>query len=240
MPRERSNGYAVYNSEMAKWLRSLLLLSPIAALALVLLAGLVGALLPSRHRVTESAHYRQEPAAVWAVLSDFAALPAWDPLVQRMERLPDRGGHPVWREHNGDGSATYEIAESIPPRRQVLAVLANDAPFRGTWTFDLAPGPPPEGGSRLALTARGEVGNPFFRFLLRFVYGSDRALDVYLTALGRRLGREVPSRPLYLPSRSARHSPMAGSGRRAAHGDRALPGKEPRCLVSSFALSSSR
>jgi len=174
---------------MAKWLRSLLLLSPVAAAALILLVAIVGMLLPDTYAVVESAQYRQPPSAVWAVVSDLAFLSAWDPLVQRMERLPDRGGHPVWREHNGDGAIAYEVVEEVPPRRLVLSVLADDAPFRGTWTFDLAPGPPGEGGSRLTLSARGRVGNPFFRFLLRFVYGSDRALDVYLTALGRRLGR---------------------------------------------------
>jgi uncharacterized protein YndB with AHSA1/START domain len=181
---------------MAKWLRAILLLSPLAAAALVLLVGTVGALLPGTYAVTESARYRQPPPAVWAAVSNLAALPSWDPLVQRMDRLPDRDGHPVWREHNGDGTVTYEVTEAVPPRRLVLAVLANDAPFRGTWTFDLTPGPPGEGGSRLTLSARGRIGNPFFRFLVRFVYGSDRALDVYLTALGRRLGDGGPdSRP---------------------------------------------
>ena len=190
---------------MAKWLRAILLLSPVAAAALILLVGIVGALLPGRYAVVESARYRQPPPVVWAAVSDLAALPSWDPLVQRMERLPDRDGHPVWREHNGDGSITYEVAEAVPPRRLVLAVLANDAPFRGTWTFDLAPGPSGEGGSRLTLSARGRIDNPFFRFLVRFVYGSDRALDVYLSALGRRLGERVqpspaPHRSLPAPS----------------------------------------
>jgi uncharacterized protein YndB with AHSA1/START domain len=173
---------------MAKWVRAVLLLTPLAALALVLVVLGVGALLPSSYEVAESAAYRQSPAAVWAVVSDLAALPAWDPLVHGIERLPDRDGHPVWRERTGDGTVTYEVVQSLPPRRLVLAVLGSDAPFRGTWTFDLAPGPPAEGGTRLTLTAHGRIGSPFFRFLLRFVYGSDRALDIYLTALGRRLG----------------------------------------------------
>jgi uncharacterized protein YndB with AHSA1/START domain len=176
---------------MAKWLRTVLLLLPFAAVALLLLVIGVGMLLPSTYVAAESARYRQPPPEVWATLVDLANLPAWDPLVQRMERRPDRNGHPVWRELNGDGSVTYEVAQAEPPRRLVLRVLANDAPFRGAWTFDLAPGPPDEGGSRLTLTARGQIANPLFRFLLRFVYGSDRALAIYLTALGRKLGETV-------------------------------------------------
>ncbi|HZF10450.1 MAG TPA: SRPBCC family protein [Thermoanaerobaculia bacterium] len=176
---------------MAKWLRTVLLLTPLAAVALLLVVLGVGMLLPRTFVTAESARYRQPPPVVWAAMTDLAALPAWDPLVQRMERRPDRHGHPVWREHNGDGAVTYEVVQAVPPHRLVLRVLANDAPFRGTWTFDLAPGPPGEGGSQLTLTARGRIANPFFRFLLRFVYGSDRALDIYLTALGRRLGETV-------------------------------------------------
>jgi uncharacterized protein YndB with AHSA1/START domain len=174
---------------MAKWLRAVLLLCPLAAVALVLLVAVVGALLPRDYDAALSARYAQPPQAVWAVVSDLAALPTWDPLVRRMERLPDRSGHPVWREHNGDGTVTYEVVEVLAPRRLVLQVLANDAPFRGTWTFALAP--EEGGGSSLTVAAHGRIGNPFFRFLLRFIYGGDRALDIYFTALGRRLGERV-------------------------------------------------
>ena len=65
--RERA---ASYNPRMAKWLRALLLLCPLAAAALVLLVGIVGALLPGRYAVTASARYRQAPPAVWAVVSN--------------------------------------------------------------------------------------------------------------------------------------------------------------------------
>src|SRR5262249_46005839 len=147
---------------MAKWLRTILLLTPLAAVVLGLAVAGVGMLLPRAYVAAESALYRQPPEVVWAVLSDFAALPTWDPLGQASERQPDRDGHPVWREHTGDGTVTYEVVQAVPPRRLVLRVLANDAPFRGTWTFDLAPGPPGEGGSRLTVTARGRIADPFF------------------------------------------------------------------------------
>ena len=41
------------------------------------------------------------------------------------------------------------------------------------------------------ITEDGQVYNPVFRFMSRFVFGHARTMDAYLRALGRAAGQEV-------------------------------------------------
>jgi hypothetical protein len=54
--------------------------------------------------------------------------------------------------------------------------------FGGAWTYELSP---QGGGTRLVITEHGEVYNPLFRFMSRFVFGHTATLDRYLADLGR-------------------------------------------------------
>ncbi|MFQ5888641.1 MAG: SRPBCC family protein [Gemmatimonadota bacterium] len=154
--------------------------------ALVSVVGIVGALLPERHVASGSATLDAPPEEVWAVITAFEEAPAWRPGVKRMERLPDRNGHPVWVEVGRQGRLTYEVTEIDPPRHMVTVIADPELPFGGSWTYDLVP----EGtGTRVTITEKGEIYNPIFRFMARFVFGYDGTLRRYLNALSERLGR---------------------------------------------------
>ena len=43
----------------------------------------------------------------------------------------------------------------------------------------------------LTITENGEIYNPVFRFVSRFITGQTSTIDEYLRALGRKLGVEV-------------------------------------------------
>jgi hypothetical protein len=74
----------------------------------------------------------------------------------------------------------YEIVEEQPPRRLVTRVADKTLPYGGSWTIDLAP----EGnGTRITITENGEVYNPVFRFVSRFVIGHTATIDKYLADL---------------------------------------------------------
>ena len=77
----------------------------------------------------------------------------------------------------------YEIVEQAPPSRLVTRV-ADGLPYGGTWTFELAP---EGGGTRLTITEHGEVYNPIFRVLARFVFGHAATMEAYLEDLAARL-----------------------------------------------------
>jgi uncharacterized protein YndB with AHSA1/START domain len=171
------------------WRGALILLGlPVLALALAIGVGLV---LPEAHEVTSRARYSRSPDSLWADVSDPARAATWRPDIQRVEILPDRDGRAVWREVGPTGELTYERVEFEPPRRMAVQIAEPDLPFSGLWIYEVSP---VEGGAVLTLTERGEVYNPLFRFMARYLFGYHSTLDSYLTALGAKYGEETVPR----------------------------------------------
>ncbi len=171
-------------------LRILLIAGLVVAGLVVVVAG-TGALLPRTHLATSSVLYPQPPDTVWQVLTGFQEHPSWRSGLQGMQRLPDRNGHAVWREVRASGPLTYEVVEEDPPRRLVTRMADPDLPFGGSWTYVLTP---EAGGTRVAITEDGEIKNPIFRFVARFIMGHHATLEEVLRDLGHRLGQEAEPR----------------------------------------------
>jgi hypothetical protein len=155
---------------------------PIATL--VLLVFVVGWLLPVGHEVSRSADVRRSPHETYAVVADVESYPTWWSDMVRVEMLPPQEGRIRFRQHMNSGPVVVEVVEASPPARFVTRIADPDQPFGGTWTWEIAPA---GGGSSITITERGEVYNPLFRFMSRFVFGHTATLDSCLTALRTRL-----------------------------------------------------
>ena len=151
--------------------------------------AVIGLLLPQGHTATRSARLAQRPEAVWAALTDIDNYPAWRPDVRRVERQSDEDGRARWREFGGNGKIAYEVVESVPPSRLVTRIADHGLPFGGSWTYVVTP--TSDGGSTVTVTEDGEVYNPIFRFVSRFVTGHTATMDKYLKALGKKFGESV-------------------------------------------------
>lgn len=163
-----------------------LLIAVASVVGLLLLPGAVGAFLPVAHTARATAHVPGPPAEVWSVITDFSAHPTWRPDIEVTEALGERAGLPAWRE--SDMSATEFVVEAAtPPSRLVTRVVGEGLPYGGRWTVALSPA---DGGTRVTVTEHGEVYNPWFRSLSRFVFGHHGTMEAYLRALGRRFGAE--------------------------------------------------
>jgi hypothetical protein len=167
------------------WL--VLLVFVLAGTALLVLVS--GNRLPKTHVVTRMAYFNRSPAAIWQIVTDFSAQVAWRPDLRSVERLPYRGGREVWRETDTRGqTVTLETVEATPHRRLVRAIAAGTESFSGGWAMDIG-----EFGevTSLTITETGEIANPFFRFVSRYIVGHTASIDRYLTALGKKLGVDV-------------------------------------------------
>ena len=156
-----------------------------AMLGVVVLLGLtVGALLPVEHTATGSREVAGPPHEVWAVLSLVQGYPDWRPDVDSVEILA-RGqrGPSRWRETGSSGVITYRLEASEPPGRRIVAIDDRDLPFGGRWIYELEP---TEEGTRVTITEEGEVYNPVFRVISRFVIGHDATINTFLQALAGR------------------------------------------------------
>jgi uncharacterized protein YndB with AHSA1/START domain len=158
---------------------------------LVVLVGLVaaiGAALPRGHVATRTASFRQPPEAIFGAITDFTHAAAWRGDLERVELLESGSGLPRFREHGAHGAITMEVTELVPPRRLVVRIADPGLPFGGRWIYQVEPAAE---GARLSITEEGEVYNPIFRFVSRFVFGHHKTLEDYLRALGRKFGEEV-------------------------------------------------
>ena len=158
----------------------------------VLVVAIVGWLLPQSHVASMSARYGAAPAAVWATLTDVQAFPQWRKEVTRIEMLPDENGQRGWREHANHDVITYRVVESDAPRRLVARIADKNLPYGGTWTYELAPA---DSGTRLTITERGEIYNPIFRFVARFIIGYTGTMTGVLRAVGTKHGETVVPEP---------------------------------------------
>jgi uncharacterized protein YndB with AHSA1/START domain len=165
---------------MLKWS----LIAAAVLIGIVILAGIVGWCLPVGHVASRQRTLAAPPEVVWKHVTDVAAFPSWRSDVKRVERLPDRDGRAVWVEETGNGRMTLAIEKSEPPRLLVSRIADPDLPFGGTWTYEIAPA---AGGSTITITERGEIYNPIFRFMARFVFGYEATMASYLEALDKRV-----------------------------------------------------
>lgn len=156
----------------------------LSLLAVVAVVALIGALLRQGHVASRSRSFAYPAERVFAAISDVRRYPEWRPGVREVTVLSEQ---PLrWREDGTSGKVEFEVAESEAPRRQVVAIVSKDLPFGGRWEYEVAP----DGGqTRLTITERGDVYNPIFRFMARFVFGHTKTMDDYLAALGPHLAR---------------------------------------------------
>jgi uncharacterized protein YndB with AHSA1/START domain len=152
---------------------------------IVLMVFLIGALLPRKHVSSRAARYKQSPAEIWTVITDYQKFPEWRKNVKKVEMLPPVNGNPSWREIDAHGDAIpFEILESIPAQRLVTRIADPKLPFGGTWTYEMTPAN--DGARLLRITENGEIYNPVFRLVARFFMGYAQTQEQYLRDLGNR------------------------------------------------------
>jgi len=145
--------------------------------ALVLLIVVIGWSLPVKHQATSEVTINTAAGPLYNLITDVERYPQWRSSVERTERLPDSAGRTRFREIGSDGTILYEMETAEPNKRVVNRIADTSLQFGGSWTYDLIP----RGDSTtLRITENGEVYNPIFRFVSRFVMGHTRTIKTYL------------------------------------------------------------
>ena len=158
--------------------------------ALILAIVLVGLVLPTKHRAARAATYNRPPAEVFRAINSPTDFPNWRTGVTKIEVLPPKDGKPTYREIGKDGTILYEVEKSAPDSTLVTRIADRSLPFGGSWTYTLSP---TSGSTTLRIVEDGEVYNPVFRFVSRFVIGHTATIDRFLRDLGKHFGQqEIP------------------------------------------------
>lgn len=163
-------------------IKVLLICLAVLLLSILLVVG-IGMLLPQSHVVVRSMLLKQKRDAVYALISDMKNAPAWRKDIGSVEEVKSEADETLYREKSKHGTLTYRIVKREPPQKFVTAIADKDAPFGGSWIFDLTE----EGdGTRITITERGEVYNPVFRFMAKYVFGHHKTMETYLANLAAR------------------------------------------------------
>ena len=169
---------------------ALYVLAALVALVLVIVA--VGAMLPVKHTASRQVSLHQPPESVFALINDPATFPAWRGKVKgskeiKVEILPEKNGHRMFRETGTDGMILYEVASVELNKRLVTRIADPSLPFGGKWTYEILPA---GDSTTLRITEDGEVYNPVFRFASRFIFGHTATIEDYLRDVAKRFGED--------------------------------------------------
>ena len=166
----------------------------IAAVLVLLIVGVVviGALLPKHHVASRSAVFRTRAPQLFALI---AGAQEWRSDVKTCEVF-GKDGRTFQRETSQHGqTVVYELQGSQPPNRIERRIATENLPYAGMWTFDLEPesvnGLAPGQATRVRITEDGEVYNPVFRFVSKFIMGQTAMQDAYLKSMGKATGEEI-------------------------------------------------
>jgi uncharacterized protein YndB with AHSA1/START domain len=152
--------------------------------AVAALVTLIGTMLPSGHVASRSLVLKQPPESVWAVVTDYAGQPSWRKDITKVERVSEGPGGETWREE-GSEPLLLQTTESVRPTRLVRTIADPTLPFGGRWVYAFEA--TASGGTRLTVTEEGEVYNPIFRVVSRFMDPAATIMQ-YLTNLAARFG----------------------------------------------------
>jgi uncharacterized protein YndB with AHSA1/START domain len=154
--------------------------------AILILVLIIGLLLPKAHVASRSARFKQSPQVIFEIISDWRSFPSWREGVKGVTERAGESGRVSWIETSSMGQMPFEVLESVPARRLVTKIADPKLPFGGTWMYDIEP--TGDGGSTLTITEYGEVYNPLFRFMSRFIFGYTATMESYHRSLSRKLG----------------------------------------------------
>ena len=164
-------------------MKVLLIVLGVLVLSIVAIV-VIGAALPKRHTASRTAIIKAAPETVFALIS---GPPDWRTDLKEYSFFDEAGRH-MLRETDKHGQRIiYEIVESRPPMRRKTEIADKSLPFGGSWTWDVQPH---SAGCALTVTEDGEVYNPIFRFVSRFIFGHTRTIDNYLAMLTEAANRQ--------------------------------------------------
>lgn len=158
------------------------------ACAAVVIMVILGSGLPREHVATATAVLSAPQGQVWSMLEDVEAQPHWRTGLRAVEPLPnDADGHRCWTEVQRH--MRMPLCEEIvdAPVTRVVAIVDPTLAFGGTWTYNLTALTP--GTTELAITERGTVESPLWRFAGHYLSHEDASVRAYEADLQRAIHR---------------------------------------------------
>lgn len=164
-------------------------------LVILIVVGLYGygSNLPYETTTDVTATYQQPIEKVWARITDYSAIPTWSKDMEKVERVEDLEGFPVWRFHPKKGDAMdIQVLRSEKPTLHIGKVVDNESlPFGGTWIFQIKA--VSKNQTEVTLTEDGYIKSTIGRAICQLL-GKDRMVKSHLEEIGTSFGETVEVR----------------------------------------------
>lgn len=145
-------------------------------LLLIVLMYLIGRTMPVAHTVSLSKKLNAPRDTVWKMISDIDTYSNWRGV--KVEKLTDTS----WNEEISGDMVLMEIVEKVRGERFVTQISKQNKrmAFGGSWVFEFKS----DGeGTLLTVTENGEVYNPIFKFMSKYIFGHTATMKQYLKKL---------------------------------------------------------
>lgn len=150
-----------------------------------ILLYLIGFLIPESHTATVTRTFNAQPDVVWEAITDVGNYAAWRDNVREVEILSDSTQPLKWREfYTNNDPMTFEVTEQVDSTRFVARIADKGLPFGGTWTYRITER---NGGTVVTITEDGEIYNPLFRTVAKFIFGYSATMEEFTGMLEKKL-----------------------------------------------------
>lgn len=151
--------------------------SVLAILGLILTILAIGFVLPEKHIASVDGELDLSSEKVWELISEYEKFPEWRSNVSSVQPLSST----AWVEVNAQNEQVkYKQTEKIDQQRLVTEIASKGLPYSGKWIFTIEP----KGGKTvLTIEEQGEVYNPIFRFVSKFIIGHKSSINQYFADL---------------------------------------------------------
>jgi len=158
-----------------------LLIVLVVLLAIPVIAYVGGLFISETHTATVTRQIDRPAEIVWRSLTEVQGYDRWRTGVERIEVLSDSTQPLRWREvYSNQEPITFEETARVDSTRWTVRIADDDLPFGGSWTYELER---TARGTQFTITENGEVYNPLFRFISKFVMGYTDTMNRFLDDL---------------------------------------------------------
>ncbi len=138
---------------------------------------LMGYLMPVKHQSFVESHLPIAPEKLWKILTTPDEYKNWRRGIKELKLID--ANH--WSELNSHGDTINYRADWVELNKKLLTIITNNnLPYGGQWEFQIQN---TNAGCNLRITENGEVYNPIFRFMSKYVFGHDATLKAYMADL---------------------------------------------------------
>lgn len=139
----------------------------------------IGLMMDVSHIATVQRKIPLSQGHTWTLITNFKDYPSWRSDVRSV--VVEDDNH--WTEINSyDDEVKYQLEIVEAGKAVQTRIMNDDLPYGGYWTIQLARD---GNGTSVTITEHGEVYNPFFRFMSKFVFGHEATMNEYLNNLSK-------------------------------------------------------